>query len=313
MKKFSECEAIFSRASAELGEKARTFFGEVAEPAQPFVAAFIARTARARSVWIVCPDVRTQEDFAAELSAWCDGARLLPELELPVAAEALPDPEIAAERLEILGLLARGKSLGPLVVHAGQWNQEVPSQPALAGSLLTLAKGDTVALWQASEKLASSGYERVSQVATRGQFAVRGGIMDVFSWQASVPVRVELDDNVVDSIRKFDPDTQISISESNACEIYAGKLDAKFVSLRSYLRTGDLIVDLAGSEESPHYRISTEGGDGTTTFFPQPLGEFDAGDLVLDAVRRDRLFGQIKEWNEARLARGACCGKRRGN
>ncbi len=299
MKKFSECEAIFSRASAELGEKARTFFGEVAEPAQPFVAAFIARTARARSVWIVCPDVRTQEDFAAELSAWCDGARLLPELELPVAAEALPDPEIAAERLEILGLLARGKSLGPLVVHAGQWNQEVPSQPALAGSLLTLAKGDTVALWQAIEKLASSGYERASQVATRGQFAVRGGIMDVFSWQASVPVRVELDDNVVDSIRKFDPDTQISISESNACEIYAGKLDATFVSLRSYLRTGDLIVDLAGSEESPHYRISTEGGDGTTTFFPQLLGEFDAGDLVLDAVRRDRLFGQIKEWNEA--------------
>jgi transcription-repair coupling factor (superfamily II helicase) len=300
VKESFECETIFARASAALlGDGTRASFSEVAEAAQAFVAALIARTAKDRPIWIVCPDVRTQEDFAAELSAWLTGARLLPELEAPVAGEVLPDPETLAERLEILGLLARGKPVGPLVVHGGQWDQEVPSASALVGSLLSLAKGDTVVLKRAGERLASSGYERVAQVATRGQFAIRGGIMDVFSWQASLPVRIEFDDEVVDSIRNFDPDTQISISESNACEIFAGTSDAQLVPLRSYLRGGDLVINLTGTEEKPHYRISSEGGDGTMAFFPQPLGEFDAGDFVLDAIRRDRLFGQIGEWRTA--------------
>lgn len=300
MKESSECEAIFARASAALlGDKTRTFFGEVAEAAQPFLAALIARTAGKRHVWMVCPDVRTQENFAAELSAWLSDARPLPELEAPVAGDVLPDPETLAERLEILGLLARRQSIGPLVIHAGQWNQAVPSASALAGSLLSLARGDTVNLHEAGEKLASSGYERVAQVATRGHFAIRGGIMDVFSWQSSLPVRIELDDEVVDSIRNFDPDSQISIGESNGCEIFAGKLDAKLVPLRSYVRSEDWVIDLADGEERPDYRISSGNGEGTTSFFPQPLGEFDAGDLVLDAVRRDRLFRQIGEWKAA--------------
>jgi transcription-repair coupling factor (superfamily II helicase) len=250
-------------------------------------------------VWIVCPDVRTQEECSAELSAWLDGARLLPELDAPVGGDVLPDPETAAERLELLGLLARGQSVGPLIVHAGQWQQQVPSAAALAASLLSLAKGDRIRLHEAEKTLANSGYEHVTQVATRGQFVIRGGIMDVFSWQSPLPVRIELDDDVVDSIRNFDPDSQISIGESNDCEIFAGKLDTKLVPLRSYVRSGDCIIDLAGSEERPDYRVSNQTGDGTTAFYPQPLGEFDAGDLVLDAVRRDRLFRQIAEWQAA--------------
>lgn len=273
--------------------------GEVAEPAQPFVVAFLARATKERRIWTVCADVRAQEDFAAELMAWLPEARLLPELEAPIAGEVLQDPDTVAERLEILGLLARDESVGPLVVHAGQWDQEVPSAPALAGSVLKLTTGDSVVLLEAAQNLVNAGYERVTQVATRGQFAIRGGIVDVFSWQESLPVRIELDDNLVASIRRFDPDTQISIDESNACEILAGKLDLKLAPLRSYLRREDLIIDLAGGEESAHLRISSEAGDGTTTFFPQPFGDFDAGDLVLDAVRGDRLFRQMAEWRDA--------------
>ena len=300
MKEFSDCEAIFARARVALpSDTTRTFLADVAEAAQPFVTALIARRAKDRLVWIVCPDVRTQEALSGELSAWLAGARLLPELEAPVGADVLPDPETLAERLEILGLLARGQSVGPIVIHAGQWNQEVPSASALAGSVFSLARGDALRLHEAGEKLASSGYERVAQVANRGQFAIRGGIIDVFSWQSSLPVRIELDDDVVDSIRNFDPDSQISIGESNGCDIFAGKLDAKLVPLRSYVRSGDWIIDLAGDEERPNYRISSEGGDGMTAFFPQPFGEFDAGDIVLDAVRRDRLFRQIGEWKAA--------------
>ena len=236
MKESSASEAIFVRASAALDVESRRCFGEVDEAAQPFVSALVARAAAGGRVWIVCSDVRAQEDFAAELMAWLPEARLLPEMETPIGDDALPDPETSAERLEILGLLAQGKSTGPLVIHATQWAQEVPSARALAKSVLSLAKGDRVVLLEAGEKLISAGYERVAQVSTRGQFAIRGGIMDVFSWQASLPMRIEWDDEVVDSIRRFDPDTQISIGESTACEILVGMFDAKLVPLRHYLR-----------------------------------------------------------------------------
>ena len=91
-------------------------------------------------------------------------------------------------------------------------------------------------LLEAGEKLVDAGYERVAQVAIRGQFAIRGGIMDVFSWHASLPMRIEWDDEFVDSIRRFDPDSQMSIGEATSCEILPGNSDAKLVPLRTYIR-----------------------------------------------------------------------------
>ena len=298
MKEFSESEALFMRAFAALGEGKKTILADVAEAAQPFVVACLARAVREQRVWVVCPDVRRQEEFASELAAWLPAARLLPEWEA-FAEEVLRDPETVAERLEILGLLARDRPIGPLVVHSAQWDQNVPAASALTGSLFSLAKGDTLILTDAAEVLANSAYERVSQVATRGQFSIRGGIMDVFSWQAALPVRIELDDLTVASIRNFDPDSQVSIKEADSCEIFAGKLEAQQTPLRNYLRNRDLLIDLASSEQRSDFRISAEGGDHGISLFPQPFGEFDAGDLVLDAVRRDRLFRQIEEWQGA--------------
>ena len=75
--------------------------------------------------------------------------------------------------------------------------------------------------------------------------------------------------------------------------------DAKLVPLRHYLRKNDLTIDVAGGEERADVRISSENRDDPTPFFPQPFGKFDAGDLVLDAVRRDRFFRQLEEWKVA--------------
>lgn len=264
------------RAFAALGEGKKTILADVAEAAQPFVVACLARAVREQRVWVVCPDVRRQEEFASELAAWLPAARLLPEWEA-FAEEVLRDPETVAERLEILGLLARDRPIGPLVVHSAQWDQNVPAASALTGSLFSLAKGDTLILTDAAEVLANSAYERVSQVATRGQFSIRGGIMDVFSWQAALPVRIELDDLTVASIRNFDPDSQVSIKEADSCEIFAGKLEAQQTPLRNYLRNRDLLIDLASSEQRSDFRISAEGGDHGISLFPQPFGEFEIG------------------------------------
>ena len=319
MKKSSAVDPVFDRAASllpgRLGDPSA--FAAVADSARPFLAALIARHAKKRRIWIVCPDVRTQENFAGELAAWLPVARLFPEME-SAAAESLPDPETAAERLEILRELAAGKSPGPLVLHARQWEQDVPSAQSLSGAVFRLAAGDKLDLEKAAARLTKSGYERGPQVSVRGQFAIRGGIMDVYSWQARAPVRIELDDEVVDSIREFNPDTQVSIGECGACEILAGNLTNRMGPLREYLREEDLIIDATGAAPlsrdvlhglegkqgpssvpvpgRPGISFSEGGDDDAAAFFPQPFVDFGAGDLVLDTVRREHFFRQIEEW-----------------
>jgi transcription-repair coupling factor (superfamily II helicase) len=295
VKKSFDSEALFARVSRALEgrlEKPRAFEA-VAEAAQPFLAALIVRTHPRKRFWVDCPDVRAQENFAAELAAWCGGTRIFAEMDVPVAGESLPDPETAAERLEILRGLGGKDFRGPLVIHRAQWEQDVPASEELAGALLRVGKGEVFALETAVETLAANGYERAAQVATRGQFAIRGGIFDVFSWQASQPFRIELDDDTVDSIRVFDPHTQISTEERDRIEILTGRLDRKMAPLKKYRRKEDIVLSVG---EGDGILLGVGGEDPAAEFFPQPFADFGAGDLVLDAVRRDRFFRQIEQW-----------------
>lgn len=294
-KKSSVVEVLFDRAARALGERleADGSFGAVAEAAQPFVAALLARARPRRRLWVVCPDVRAQENFAAELAAWREGTRLFAGMEMPVAGEALPDPETAADRLEILRALDTKDFCGPLVLHRAQWEEDVPAAGVLSGAVLRAEKGGGFDPGGAAESLTASGYERVPQVGTRGQFAIRGGIFDVFSWQATQPFRIELNDDTVDSIRVFDPHTQISTEERGSVEILAGRLDHRMVPLLRHRRREDGTLNIGGGDEP----VLAEGGDDPgAEFYPQPFADFGAGDLVLDAVRRERFFRQLDQW-----------------
>ena len=81
--------------------------------------------------------------------------------------------------------------------------------------------GDTLDLTEIRDRLAGLGYERVPQVEAAGQFSVRGGILDIFPLTEENPVRVELWDDEVDSIRSFDVESQRSIENLEAVHIYA--------------------------------------------------------------------------------------------
>lgn len=301
MKKSSVSAKVFERAASVLKERLRVgpAFEAVADSAQPFLAALLARAHPGKRCWIVCPDVKAQENFAAELAAWWPGVRLFPELEIPATDEALPDPETAAERLELLRLLSEREFTGPLVIHASQWEAEVPSHQSLSGAVMRIAKGDTLDFNAAAAKLSAAGYERASQVANRGQFAIRGGIFDVYSWQAPLPLRLELDDETVDSIRAFDPHTQISVGERDSCDILAGNLSKRLAPLRDYFHKGDIIITVGELDEIPGMVLSEGGEDNEAAFFPQPFADFGAGDLVLDTVRREHFFKQLDEWKAA--------------
>src|SRR2546430_17709575 len=71
-------------------------------------------------------------------------------------------------------------------------------------------------------RLVTAGYERVAQVTTRGQFAVRGGIVDLYSWQAPLPLRLEFFGDQIESPRQFATDTRTSVRDLGSVDILLG-------------------------------------------------------------------------------------------
>ncbi|MCR5216714.1 MAG: transcription-repair coupling factor [Lachnospiraceae bacterium] len=94
------------------------------------------------------------------------------------------------------------------------------SKEEFARFILPVQEGDTMDLDEFKSRMVNLGYERVPQVETSGQFAVRGGIIDIFPFTESSPVRIELWDDEVDSIRYFDVDSQRSIERITEITIY---------------------------------------------------------------------------------------------
>ena len=95
------------------------------------------------------------------------------------------------------------------------------AQPSeLKRQRITLESGDTVDLTELESRLTGMGYERADQIEGPGQFAVRGGIMDVFPLTEELPVRIELWGDEIDSLRSFDAESQRSIENLNQVTIY---------------------------------------------------------------------------------------------
>ncbi|TSA31136.1 MAG: transcription-repair coupling factor [Verrucomicrobiaceae bacterium] len=280
--------------------------GEIAEPAQPFLAALLLRRLPGR-VWIVCQDVKRQEDLAPELAAWCPRVKLFPELEIP-AGDALPDAETASERLELLGSLARGGENEVIVIHRAQWESPVPAPGSLARGTFGLRNGQKIPVEEVAERLLKAGYEQAPQVTARGHFARRGGILDVFSWQAPRPHRIEWFDQEIDSLREFDLDSQGSVAVVESIEILVTKSGRADATLRDFFGKSDLVINVDPEETVegiflgsgfPETHPAALADSGPPSFYPQPFAELGAGDLVLDAVKREQFFDQLREWDAA--------------
>jgi transcription-repair coupling factor (superfamily II helicase) len=284
----------------------------VSEGAQAFVAAGVVRHHASRSCWILCPDVRRQEDLFNGLLNWEVDALFFPELELPAYEGALPDPEIVAERLEVLQQIAEGKR-AVVVLTASSLEDQIPPAEALQKQSIALRRGDRLDRETLIERLIASGYEQVPQVTARGQFAVRGGILDVFSWQHAVPVRIELFGEDIDSIREFELDDQTSIRTIERCELLVGETEHLTVCLREYLRKADVLIGIESDLDEAEISIisgarAAEGiEDYRTAFFGTGFEEFEAGDFLVEETKREAALEQLRDWIQASWRLFAIC------
>jgi len=302
--------------------KERVVFDHVTPSAHGFLAACIAqwalKAAKPRRVWIVAANLRGQEQIHNELLNWHPEALFLPEVEISAAENILPDAEIAADRLQALQQLMEMET-GAIVLTAASLNDAVPAPDALKAITLELTRGQALAMEELVQRLAAAGYERVPQVALRGQFAVRGGIVDLFSWQHSIPLRIEFFGDEIESLRHFDLDSQTSVQRVETASVLLGDPDAakpaeapartkrrvaKPVTVREFIGSEDLVVDMQAGIDWAPLAITEEAAEGTgeedfsTAFFEHGLGEFEAGDLVIEAGKRQRFLRQLAEWLE---------------
>jgi transcription-repair coupling factor (superfamily II helicase) len=277
-------------------------FSHVTEPAQAFLVAAIAGEIR-KTFWVLCPNVRSQELLYESLLNWLPDALFLPEAEFAAVENILPDPEIAAERLALLNKIQREKGPHVIIATRAALHQAAPDPAVLNSAVLALRRGKREPMERTIEALVAAGYERVAQVTTRGQFAVRGGILDLFSWQAQRPIRAEFFGDDVESLREFDVDTQTSVRNLQNVEILLGAVEDQTGTVRDYIAPDHARIGIEPDETGDADILIGEGWlggdepeDFRGAFESCEIGDFAVGDLMLVEAKRTQFSARLKEW-----------------
>ncbi len=161
------------------------------------------------------------------------------------------------QRAEVLNRLNSKSSKGELIVtYPEALAEKVINKKSLVKNTLNVKTGDIINLENKRSELVSFGFELVDFVAEPGQFSIRGGILDLFSFAHDLPFRLELFGDEIESIRTFDPGTQLSVDKVNKIAIIPNVqtrlLEEQRVSVLDYLPNNSKIwiKDINGLAES---------------------------------------------------------------
>jgi len=181
-----------------------------------------------RPALLVAADDRSARDLAADLRAYLAPRRVryYPSRGTGYASQITPPPHLIG--LRIAALDAFGAEEDPIVVASATALAEAVPDASLRPAGFTIERGEEVDLGTVTADLAAAGYERTDQVTERGQFALRGGILDVFPATEERAVRIELFGDEVESMRWFSTFTQRSLGEAERVELSpAAELDVE--------------------------------------------------------------------------------------
>lgn len=215
-------------------------FAGVTASAQPFFAALLHQLFPRRPIVVVTDSLKTQESFQQDLETWLSQARnaeretlsghpsrasdirpktlFFPAWEILPHEGKLPPADVIAERLETLIVLRDDSALrGPrsalVVTSVAALLQKTFPPAELRQRTRKLQRGDRANPLDLVEWFEEQGYEPEAQVTQKGEIAMRGGIVDVFPPTSPWPVRLEFFGDELESLREFDPLSQVSRGE----------------------------------------------------------------------------------------------------
>jgi transcription-repair coupling factor (superfamily II helicase) len=177
-----------------------------------------------RPAIVVAGDDRHARELAADLGQWLSPrpVRFYPSRGVTYESHLAPPAQLVGQRVAALDALLGAdddhREPPVVVVSAVALSEKVPD-PALRPHGFTLRVGDLIDLEETAADLVAVGYERVDQVEDRGQFAVRGGLLDVYPATEDHPVRADLFDIEIETLRQFSTFTQRSLGDVTEVEI----------------------------------------------------------------------------------------------
>jgi transcription-repair coupling factor (superfamily II helicase) len=171
-----------------------------------------------RPALIVAPDDIAARDLARDLGEYLAPRRVryYPSRGTGYASHLAPPPHLVGLRIAALDSLGEA---GAVVVASAPAVAEAIPDASLRPAGLTLWKGEEVDLGEVGDRLVEAGYERVDQVEERGQFAIRGDILDVFGATEDRAARLELFGDEIEAIRWFSTFTQRSLGDADSIEL----------------------------------------------------------------------------------------------
>jgi transcription-repair coupling factor (superfamily II helicase) len=213
----------------------------VSEPVLPLVLAALHEEV-GRGLIVVLPEDADARD-AAEAASWFIGDEqvgLFPSRGVHWGSGLEPPPHLVGERARALAVLERG---GLVCASATAVAEGLPPVAERA-QVLRVARGDEPGIDSLAEQLASAGYERVERVEERGQFAVRGGLVDVFPTTGREPLRIELFGDEIEQIRAFSPFTQRALRQVEEATVFpAGERRRELVEIDLGMEEGEEAFD----------------------------------------------------------------------
>ena len=208
---------------------------EICASAQPFLAALLQQQFPQRLIVLVTDSLKTQESFQQDLETWLGAVRhetiapssilhppaaplFYPAWEVFPHEGKLPHADVISDRLQTLIALGQRAEISNrksqiVVTSVTALLQKTYAPDDLQCRTRALQRGDKTAPLDLIEWLETQGYEPEAQVTQKGEIAMRGGIVDVFPPTSPWPVRLEFFGDELESLREFDPLTQISREE----------------------------------------------------------------------------------------------------
>ena len=260
-------------------------FSSVTPAAQPFFSVMLARLFPKRPIVVVTDSLRTQEIFQQDIETWTgesheDGPPpvrplFFPAWEVLPQEPRLPHVDVISERLETLVGLSNYTAAEPapiIVSSVTALLQKTFPAGEIARRTRSLQRGDSLDPLDLVEWLENEGYEPEAQVTQKGDMAMRGGILDLWPLTNPWPVRLEFVGNELESLRHFDPLTQISRDETTTLIIPPGgelgllkaHVELPVASLLEYLPTGTVFVLCEPEllrEQAGRYGEQVQSGD----------------------------------------------------
>jgi transcription-repair coupling factor (superfamily II helicase) len=284
--------------------------------AQPFLGFMLGRIFPERAIVLVTDGVKSQESFQQDLETWMSfGARAgktagkllyYPSWEILPHESRLPHADVISERLETLvSLTHQGEGTGPTIVTnvTALLQKTFPPAELAAGTRL-LKKDERIEPLDLIEWLEDHGYEPEAQVTSKGEIALRGGILDVYPPPSPWPVRIEFFGDEIESLRQFDPHTQISRENIDEIAIPpAGELaflkkklndgeEQRLATLVEYLPPESIVVicePAAVVEAAEKYEAQIPAGDAFFCAWTEFLANAEAkGFTILNAAETEQ-------------------------